>query len=395
MPDIKDFKVGDCASITHQITAEDVRRFVELTGDDNPLHVDPDFAEESPMRGVVAHGMLSASFLSTVIGKHLPGPGALWVSQSVDFLAPVRLNDVLDVRAEVTEVHVGRRTLKLVAEIRNQRGKKVLAGECLVKVLAQAQKKLDTSRDQSPGAVIVTGASRGIGAAIARKLASSQIPVIINFRKDREGAQRTVTKIREAGGKAWEICADVTSRAQVAAMVEEAGNRAGGLIGLVNNASPPIIEESLEKLSWGQCLAQFEGQVGGALNCIQAALPFLEASSAGSIVNIGSIVVDQNPPPDWIAYNLAKASIHALTRNLAEVLGPKGIRINTVAPGMTDTSFIAEVPERVLLLTKMQTPLRSIASPEDIAGVVSFLLGPEARHITGETVRVNGGKAIL
>jgi len=393
MKDIKDFKIGDSANLKHRITTSDVDRFVELTGDDNPLHVDPEFAEASAMKGIVTHGMLSASFISTIIGKHLPGPGALWVSQSMEFLAPVRLNDELDVQAEIVEIHLNQRLLKLKARISNQRGKEILTGECLVKVIPSEKKEPQPNDSDLQGCVIVTGSSRGIGAAIATHLCASGRSVIINCRDETAG-KRLIDKIHAEGGDAHMIKSDITDENQIESMVQEALHKFGMISGLVNNAAPSIVEKAFNDLSWDECAAEFNAQVGAAYNCVQAVMPHMKANKNGSIVNIGSIVVDQSPPPSWMAYNLAKAGIHALTRNLAEILGPDGIRINTVAPGITDTAFITDVPEKSRLLTQMQTPLRRLADPADIAGTVSFLLSDDARHITGETIRVNGGKTL-
>jgi len=387
---ITDFKVGDRASLKHLIIPEDTKAFVDLTGDDNPLHVDRAWAEKSSMKGIVTHGMLSASFLSTIIGKKLPGPGALWVSQAVEFLAPVRLGDELNVQATVTEVHTGQRLLKLQCEIENQRGKKVLAGECLVKLLEEPEDQTETVAD-APKGVIVTGASRGIGAAIAKRLAADGWSVIVNYHNSADAAADVCAAIAEAGGKAWAVKADITDPAQVETLFAQADVQTGGLYGLVNNASGPIVERDAADVSWNDISAEIEAQVGGAYICIQKLLPLLRKDAGGAIVNIGSMVADQSPPAAWLPYNMAKAGMHALTRNLAVALGPKGVRINTVSPGMTETAMTAEVPEKTRLMTKMQTPLRRLAKPEDVAGAVAYLIGADAAHVTGETLRVNGG----
>ena len=393
MKDIKDFKIGDKAHLKHRITTHDVERFVELTGDDNPLHVDPDYAENSAMKGIVTHGMLSASFLSTIIGKQLPGSGALWVSQSIEFLAPVRLNDELDVQAEIVEIHAKQRLMKLNASILNQRGKEILRGECLVKLLPLVEKDEPPSNASDHGCVIITGASRGIGAAIANRLSEKGIPVIINCR-DQAGGERIANKIRERGHKAHVVAADIRDKTQLKFLVDQSIAKFGAVSGLVNNAAPAITENGFAELSWEDCVTQYNTQVGAAYNLVQLLLPYMKAQKNGAIVNIGSIVNDQSPPPSWIAYNLAKSGMHALTHNLAEILGPEGIRINTVAPGFTDTAFVTEVPEKTRILTKMQTPLRRLADPEDIANTVCFLLSEDAKHSTGETFRVNGGKTL-
>ena len=127
------------------------------------------------------------------------------------------------------------------------------------------------------------------------------------------------------------------------------------------------------------------------MNLCQACLPLLLEQGSGCIVNIGSIYADNVPPLKLAHYTMAKAALAALTRSLAAEYGPKGIRVNTVSPGMTSTDLIADVPEKVKMVTKMQTPLRRLAEPRDIAGVVAFLFDPRARHITGHNLRVAGG----
>ncbi len=407
MKSIQDFKIGERASFKHRITEDDVRKFVDLTGDDNPLHVDPKFAEKTPFKGIVTHGMLSASFISTMIGKYIPGEGALWVSQHLDFLLPVRLNDELEISAEVTHIHLRQNLLHLSVQIANQHGQKVLRGDCQVKVLSSSniesptkddvlQKEKEAKiRNVSDQIAIVTGASRGIGAAIAKRLAMNGYKVVINYHSDHEGAERTLEEIQKSGGTAILAKADISKMDEVQKMFEATTKKWGTISALVNNASPRIVEKKIQETRWEDIQSQMDVQLKGSFHCIKAALPFFEENQSGAIVNIGSQVADAHPPATWLAYNLAKSSVHSLTRSLAESLGPKGIRINTVSPGMVDTSLIAHVPEKTKLLTEAQTPLRKLATPEDIADAVEFLLSPKASHITGETLRVNGGKAML
>ena len=130
--DFESIVVGDSRSIVKKITVEDVRKFVEMTGDDNPLHIDRAFAESTSFKDVVVHGMLGASFISTVIGTKLPGPGALWVSQNMEFLLPVRLGDELTITCTVLRKHEKERLLELETVITNQARQKVLSGHAVV-----------------------------------------------------------------------------------------------------------------------------------------------------------------------------------------------------------------------------------------------------------------------
>jgi 3-oxoacyl-[acyl-carrier protein] reductase len=392
---IEDFKVGERASFKHKIVASEVETFGELTGDDNPLHLDEDYAETTPFKGPIAHGMLTASFISTIIGKHLPGQGALWLSQNLEFLLPVRVNDEIEVSAEITTIHQKQHILVLKVLIKNQNGQKVIEGECKVRVLKPKPVENTTSSPEKK-VVLVTGASRGIGAAIARKLAAEGFRVAINYRTDKSGAEKVLAQITEAKGEAFIAQADVSDAQAVEKLIQSVVQRYGAIHGIVNNAASAIVAKPFEQVEWEDIDTQLQSQLKSCFLCIKAALPHFEKSKYGSIVNLGSVVVDMAPPPpQWIAYNLAKTSVHALTKSLAEVLGPKGIRVNTVAPGMTDTRMIADVPEKVRLLTEMQTPLRRLAVPEDVASAVAFLMSDGARHITGETLRVNGGKTLL
>ena len=154
--------VGDCASINKKITEADVRKFVEMTGDDNPLHVDLAYAESTSFKDIVVHGMLGASYISTVIGTKLPGTGALWISQNFDFLLPVRLGDDLTISCTVLKKHERDRLLELETTIINQNKQTVLTGTGKVKVLAVTQPELIPKGQLHSKVAIVTGGSGGI-----------------------------------------------------------------------------------------------------------------------------------------------------------------------------------------------------------------------------------------
>jgi 3-oxoacyl-[acyl-carrier protein] reductase len=392
---VNGFSIGSRAEFEHVITAQDIQRFVDMTGDDNPLHVDSAFAEKTSFKGIVAHGMLSASFISTLIGKKLPGSGALWMSQSLEFLLPVRTGDRLTIRAEVTGVQVAQRILALQTDITNQHGQRVLTGESRVKVLEVRSAPAPDPREGIKPVAIVTGASRGIGAATAARLADDGFSVVINYRHDEAGARRVAEEIVRNKGEATIFCADVSDRAQVRAMIAATLERFGSLSALVNNASAQLVTKPFAALLEEDLASQMRVQFYGAFYLIQEALPFLEKSSNAAVVNIGTINSDGAPATQLLSYTAAKAALVSLTKSLAVEYGPRGIRFNLVAPGMTDTRMIADLPERGKMLARMQAPLRRLSDPTDIADAVSFLLDPRSRHITGETLRVCGGTVML
>lgn len=135
--------------------------------------------------------------------------------------------------------------------------------------------------------------------------------------------------------------------------------------------------------------------VRGAFYCAQAVLPAMLEAKSGDIIFIGTTYTDGMPPPQQARYIVAKSALVSLARCLAIEYGLFDIRVNVVAPGMTETEMIADLPDKVKMLTKMQTPLRRLAQAEDIADAVAFLLSKAARHITGQTIRVCGGSVML
>jgi len=390
----EEIKVGDSAELFHTITAEDLDVFVKLTGDDNPLHTDDEYAASTAMKKTAVHGMLTASFISTIIGTRLPGKGALWYEQSLRFLAPVRTGEKIRVLAKVRHKSLSQRVLTIETTVFKEAGTKVIEGEAKVKVLKTRAKKKSADQPKAKGAVIVTGAGRGIGAAIAEQLAAAGFPVVVNYARSRLEAERLAEKIEGSAGRAASFQADVSEREAVQAMVDFALAEFGKIQGVVNNAAPAVDSVDFTGLSWEDVEVHLQVQVKGAFNLCQAVLPhFLEAQE-GVIVNISSIYADNVPPVKLLPYNLCKAALVSFSRSLAAEYGPKGIRVNCVSPGMTDTGFIANLPEKTKMVEKMQTPLRRLASVEDVAGVVAFLFSDNARHLTGENIRVCGGRVM-
>ena len=391
--DFEALKVGDCRQIERTITADDIRRFVEVTGDDNPLHVDRAFALETSFKDIVVHGMLGASFISTVIGTKLPGPGALWISQSMDFLLPVRLGDVLTVSCTVLKKHDRERLLELETRIVNQHRQTVLQGQGKVKVLApRAAPAVGATKEAASKVAIVTGGAGGIGEAICMRLAHDGYSVVVNYRGSRERAERIVSEINAGGpAKAVAVGADISTAEGAASLHSQALARFGPVGVLVNNASPRIVPKALAETEWEDLQRQLDVQLKGAFLMSKLCAGEMAKRGRGRIINITSQVTKGSPTLQWTAYAVAKAALAALSRNLAAELGPSGVTVNCVSPGMTETALIGDIPEKQQLMIGRQTPLRRLARPEDIAAAVAYLVSDDAAFTTGHTLDVNGG----
>ena len=166
--DFDSIQVGETQTLSKLITEVDVRKFVDMTGDNNPLHVDRTYAETTAFKDIVVHGMLGASFISTVIGTKLPGTGALWVSQNMEFLLPVRLGDTLTISATVLKKYERERLIELDTRIFNQNQQLILTGIGKVKLLVVAKPEKKLVADVRMRVAIVTGGAGGIGKAICK-----------------------------------------------------------------------------------------------------------------------------------------------------------------------------------------------------------------------------------
>lgn len=244
--------------------------------------------------------------------------------------------------------------------------------------------------------VLVTGASRGIGAAIAEAFAVQGALVVVNHLRNTAAADAVVARCLAAGGDAWAEKADVTDAAAVQAMVHRVLQETGRIDVVVNNAFRPYRFDPDHRprfweLPWSAYQSQFEGAVQATYNVCQAVLPHFRQRAQGSIVNLVSDLVE-HPTVPYHDYTTAKSALVGFSRNLAAELGPLGVRVNCVAPGLvypTDASrSTGEVVQEQLVAL---TPLRRIATPADVAGPVVFLASDAARFVTGQTLVVDGG----
>jgi 3-oxoacyl-[acyl-carrier protein] reductase len=395
-------KLGQTDEFIHKITEKDISEFSKLTGDNNPLHMDENYAKGTNFKERVVHGMLTASFISTMIGTRLPGKGSLWYEQHIKFLVPVRIGDEIRIWAKVLHKSESQRIIVLQTMVYNQLDKIVIEGEAKVKVLEKNKQqnvinKLENmeNMENSKGSIIISGASGGIGAATAIKLAMKGYAIIVNYHNNENRAIDVVEEIENFGGRAIHIKADITSMEEVRLMVSIALQKFGTIDGLVNNASAPISYRSFEEISWDDFQLHLNVQIKGSLNICKAVMPHFIENKKGSIVNISSIYADNVPPVKMMHYSLSKSALVSFTRSLAVEHGPLGIRVNCVSPGMTNTDMIADIPDKAKMVARMTTPLRQLAQPNDIADTISFLISDNSKHISGETIRVCGGQVMI
>jgi NAD(P)-dependent dehydrogenase (short-subunit alcohol dehydrogenase family) len=249
----------------------------------------------------------------------------------------------------------------------------------------------------SLGLIIVTGGSRGIGAAICRRLAADGYAVAVNYATDAKAAETTVADIKKSGGRADAFQADVADAAAVHRLFEQATQALGPLAGLVNNAGVSgrfARVEDREEQELTQLFAV--NAIGTILACKEAVLRLStkHGGRGGSIVNISSIAARTGGLPGLVSYAATKGAVESFTKGLATEVSPEGIRVNAVAPGFIDTDMnrdqLADTSFRERIAA--MTPLRRVGAPEEIAEAAAWLISPAARFVTGSVVTVSGGR---
>ena len=242
---------------------------------------------------------------------------------------------------------------------------------------------------------LVTGASRGVGAAIANVLADEGAAVVVNYLKSERLAEEVAGGIRGRGGRAVAHQADVTSEGAVKEMVEAAAGQLGPVDVLVNNALPdyrfdPAGRKDFGSVRWDDFLQQLGG-LRGALHCSQAVVPGMAERGGGKIVSILSNLIN-NPVVPYHDYTTAKSAFLGFSRNLAAELGPHNITVNMVAGGLIDeTDASAPTTGEVRHLVAGSTPLRRLGTPEDLARAALMFVSPWSDFVTGQYITCDGG----
>jgi 3-oxoacyl-[acyl-carrier protein] reductase len=388
------FKIGDQASIVHVVTEKDIEAFTKLSGDDNRLHTDPEFASRTYLKKPVAHGMLGASFVSTIIGTKLPGDGALWFSQTFEFLKPVRLGDEITIQATVIKKYERDQILELETNIFNQDKQKCTTGFAKVKVVDVAPPAIVNTADESTKTVLVTGATGGIGTATCLELAKKGFDILINYNSNKSQALDLQNKIKEFGRKAFIFQANIADETKLAELEELIARNEIVLAGLVHCATPRLSSLGVLDVSYADIQKQIDTNLKGFINLVKLVAPIFINRKYGKVVVLSTQAVDR-PVANMAHYIASKSALVGFAKSMAIELGPKGIRTNIVSPGMTDTDLIADMSLKARLIVEASSPLRRLAQPQEVAAGIAFLVSKDSDYINGETIRINGGQVII
>ncbi|EQA36689.1 MaoC-like protein [Leptospira inadai serovar Lyme str. 10] len=396
MRKFEDFQVGEKASLSHQITQSDLDRFVGLTGDDNKLHVDPKFAADTSFKSPVVHGWLGASFISTLIGTKLPGDGALWFSQTLDFLLPVRVGDEISVNAEIIGKESREKFITLDIKILNQHGQIVTKGISKVKIIGpiySVLKEDETSNQIKNRRAVIIGATGGIGLATASALAESGYDLVIHYSSKYEAARELETSLRQKfpGQNFYPIKSTFTDSKSVREFKEAIIRYFDSIDVLIYSVSSKLVTVPFEQSFDQDFMNHLTANILIPYWIVKEFADFFERKNSPNIILVSSMAGDQ-PVNGWLGYSTSKAGMNALVKGLALELASKGIRVNAVSPSMTETDLISEIPSKARLMIEAKSLRGRLAKPEDVANSIAFLASKKADYITGEILRVTGGQ---
>jgi 3-oxoacyl-[acyl-carrier protein] reductase len=385
--------VGISAEISHVVTEHEINEFAKLSGDDNLLHTSPEFAAQTSRNGVVAHGVLTMSLISRIIGTRLPGNGSLWLSQSTQFTGSVHVGDRLTGRVEVARIHAKDQLIDVETTVINHRNETVLRGTGRVKLPAtQVEPDPISSSVGHTYPILILGGSSAVGLAISEHLASRGFDVTSTFSSHPDKLEKMITNANLAGQSARTVHLDFRSKPKFMKKLTELASSGVKPLGLVNClATEPSNESALamDLDGFGQKVV-FESEA--IMTGTQLLLNEMRKQQFGRIINIGSSARNASPEPGWLSYIASKQAAFSIIRSLAVELGPFGITANSVAPGLLGTGMTNGIAERIVNSAKIQTPTGRLPSLESVCSVVDYLLSPNASDINGQEIVVDGGR---
>lgn len=237
---------------------------------------------------------------------------------------------------------------------------------------------------------LITGSSRGIGAATAKLFAKHGAQVAVNYFQNADAANSIVGEIKADGGTAITVQANVTIEDDVKRMIQTVTEKLGQIDILVINAGLSFKVAPFMEHSWDEFDAKLSGEIKAAFHCVRAVAPTMMNRGHGTIVAVSS-GLSRRPGPGFSAHSTSKAALNAFVRSLALELGPAGIRINTVSPGLTETDATSWLPDEQKQRVAKMTPMGHVGQPEELAGAILMMACDETRFVTGAYLPVNGG----
>ena len=380
------WRLGDRRTVEHLFTKEDLHAFADLTGDYNPLHMDHSYASTTAAGGQVVHGMLVVSFVSTLIGMEIPGPGALWNDFQVSWRKMVRIGDQLRFTATVTSVSPSLDLISLDIQGEGvENGERYLDGSA--KVMVMSKKDRIGASLLSGKTVLVTGASGILGHSVCRKLAVEGAELIL-WGRNREKLEQLRFELDSSVLDL--VSCDLSDEVAVQERSQHifTNHHVEGIVHMA--ASPLNLTATVDRDNLQELRKHLEIGVVALQQLVSAMMENRANNEDGFITAVLTEAVFDVPPANMSAYVAAKMASWGLIKSYAKELGPLGIRCNAVSPGMMETPYSSEISIRAKKIEEASNPMRRICNPDDVARTIFFL--STSSFINGTNLPVTGGQ---
>lgn len=386
----REFKIGEKFSERFRADSGLINGFAVFSGDWNPVHTDEVEARSYGYSRPVAHGAILTAIVSRIIGLQVPGPGAIWMNHSIEWIKPVLLGDEVIVTAEIRNISTGSGVFLLDLYAQDTRGDFFMKGSAKVK-----QSKMITAPSPVPEkkrTALVTGGSRGIGASIARALGNAGMDVAILFRSDESSAKAVAESINTGGSSAMVIRADLSDPASLPEALARVSEGLAFPDTVIHAATPPVPASNIEETD-ENCFEEYLNVYTLASHrLVRHCLPAMKDAGFGRFVFLGSSYLF-SPAAGFSAYIAGKAALQSYIGSAALELGRFGITFNMISPSMAITDLTSEMPLRLKELEAARNPTRRLVSLEEISATAVFLVGMGAGFINGQNIAVTGGPA--
>jgi len=382
---INDWSEGDSRSIVHKFIDSDVKAFSDLTGDKNPLHMDDGYASTTAAGGRVVHGMLAASFVSTLIGEEIPGPGALWNDFQVNWRKMIRIGDTLKFTATISSINIALDTIKLdITGSGVNNNSLYLNGTA--KVAIMSKKKMINSSVLTGKKILVTGASGILGSSVCRMLADNGAELVL---WGRNSGKLKELNIALSNSVVETVCCDLLDKDAVSLHSKNIFSNFN-IHGIIHTAAAPLVfTESTSPDNLDELQKHMEVEVF-SLHRLVIDFKNHRSDIDGFITVVLTEAVFDSPPNNMSAYVSSKMALWGLIKCYAKELAIFGIRCNSVSPGLMETPYSNEISIMAKKIEEATNPMRRICTPNDVAQAIIFLA--TSGFINGVNLPVTGGQ---
>ncbi len=393
MKKVQNLYEGKKFVLRKKITKKDIKNFSKLSGDTNPIHMDHNYAKKMGFGKIVAHGMLSESFISSIIGNYLPGPGSLWAEKKIKFLKLVREGDELELISEIEKIHTGNNIAIINVKAFNQYKELVFDSSNIIVLPKDSKnikhKKIEKNKKNKPikakkNLAVVLGASGDIGIAVTKKLLNNGFNVLGFYLSNNS----ELKKLKNKNKNLRYFNLNLQNKNSVYKCLKLIKKNIP--THLINCSTPKIYTINFEKISKNDFDHYFGNTLPNFFTIIQECVKKFKMIKSGNIIDVSSVYL-KLPERNLLPYITFKGSMSALIKSLSIELANYNIRANSVMAGVTDTQQISDMSNKQKLLIAAKTPLQRIAKAEDVANTIYFLSSKESDFITGSIIDVNGG----